>query len=106
MRSLDFYNCPNTFSRITALGSTQPLTEMRTRNLPGGKGRPVPKADNLTVICEPIVKKMWEPRRVTTPGAFMACYLFFFLFSFEIAFVYYIMQVVGKRANFQVRQEA
>jgi hypothetical protein len=24
-----------------ALGSTQPLTEMSTRNLPGGKGRPV-----------------------------------------------------------------
>jgi hypothetical protein len=29
-----------------ALGSTQPLTEMSTRNLPGGKGRPARKADN------------------------------------------------------------
>jgi hypothetical protein len=38
-----------------ALGSTQPLTEISTRNLPGGKGRPVHKADNLTVICEPTV---------------------------------------------------
>jgi hypothetical protein len=28
-----------------ALGSTQPLTEMSTRNLPGGKWRPVRKAD-------------------------------------------------------------
>jgi hypothetical protein len=37
------------------LGSTQPLTEMITRNLPGGKGRPTRKADNLTAICEPIV---------------------------------------------------
>jgi hypothetical protein len=37
------------------LGSTQSLTEMGTRNLPGGKGRPVHKADNLTAICEPIV---------------------------------------------------
>jgi hypothetical protein len=27
---------------------------MSTRNLPGGKGRPVRKADNLTAICEPI----------------------------------------------------
>jgi hypothetical protein len=35
------------------LGSTQPLTEMSTRNLPGGKGRPTHKADNLTAICEP-----------------------------------------------------
>jgi hypothetical protein len=37
-----------------ALGSTQPLTEMITRNLPGGEGE-ARKADNLTVICEPIV---------------------------------------------------
>jgi hypothetical protein len=28
---------------------------MSTRNLPGGKGRPVREADNLTAICEPIV---------------------------------------------------
>jgi hypothetical protein len=37
------------------LGSTQPITEMSTRNLPGGKERPVRKADNLTALCEPIV---------------------------------------------------
>jgi hypothetical protein len=37
-----------------ALGSTQPLTEMSTRNLPAGKGRPVRKADNFTAIYEPI----------------------------------------------------
>jgi hypothetical protein len=33
-----------------AVGSAQPVTEMNTRNLPGGKGRPVRKADNLTAI--------------------------------------------------------
>jgi hypothetical protein len=38
-----------------ALGSTQPLTEMSTRNLPGINGRPALKADNLTAICEPLV---------------------------------------------------
>jgi hypothetical protein len=38
-----------------ALGSTQPLTEMSTRNLRGGKEWPERKADNLTAICEPIV---------------------------------------------------
>jgi hypothetical protein len=37
------------------LVSTQPLTEMSTRNLPGGQERPARKADNLTAICEPIV---------------------------------------------------
>jgi hypothetical protein len=35
-----------------ALGSTQLLTEMNTRNLPGCKGRPASKADNLTAIFE------------------------------------------------------
>jgi hypothetical protein len=38
-----------------AMGSTQPLTEMSTTNLAGGKGRPARKADNLTAICEPII---------------------------------------------------
>jgi hypothetical protein len=37
------------------LGSTQPLTEMSTRELPEGTGQLVREADNLTGICEPIV---------------------------------------------------
>jgi hypothetical protein len=37
-----------------ALGSTESLTEMSTKNLLGGKGRPERKADNLTAIREPI----------------------------------------------------
>jgi hypothetical protein len=47
------FNRPNPSSRAMVLGSTQPITEMSTRNLPGGKGRLARKADNLT--CEPIV---------------------------------------------------
>jgi hypothetical protein len=50
-----FFSWPNPSSRSMAPGSTQPLTEMSTRNLPAGKGRPAHKADNLTAICEPIV---------------------------------------------------
>jgi hypothetical protein len=38
-----------------ALGSTQPLTEMSTMNIPGGKGRSASKVDNLTAVCESIV---------------------------------------------------
>jgi hypothetical protein len=57
-----------------ALVSTQPLTEMSTRNLPGCKERPVHKADNLTAIIEPIVYKMWEPRRLTSLWSSTACY--------------------------------
>jgi hypothetical protein len=49
-----FFNSPNLSIRTMALGLTQPLTEMSTRNLPGGKGRLAHKAD-LTAIYEPIV---------------------------------------------------
>jgi hypothetical protein len=49
---VDFFNLPNLSSSTMALGSTQPLTEMCTRNLPGGKKRPARRADNLTPICE------------------------------------------------------
>jgi hypothetical protein len=35
-----FFNLPNPSGRTMVLGSTQPLTEMSTRNLPAGKGRP------------------------------------------------------------------
>jgi hypothetical protein len=54
MRSLDF-SIDLILPAAMDLGSTQSLTEMSTRYLPGGKGRPVRKADNLTAICEPIV---------------------------------------------------
>jgi hypothetical protein len=64
-----------------ALGSTQPLTEMSTRNHPGGKERPAREADNLTAICEPLFRKMWEPRRLTTVWAFTAFYRDGFTFS-------------------------
>jgi hypothetical protein len=57
-----------------ALEWTQSLTETSTRNLAGGKGRPARKADNLAEICEPIVYKMWEPRRLTTLRISTACY--------------------------------
>jgi hypothetical protein len=52
---VDFFNLPNRSSRTIALGSTQPLTAMSTRNLPEGKKLPSRKADNLAVICEPNV---------------------------------------------------
>jgi hypothetical protein len=52
-----------------APGSTQPLTEMSTRNLPGGTGRLARKAGNLTVIREPIfldVSELYGPPRPVT----------------------------------------
>jgi hypothetical protein len=54
MRSLNsFFNLLNPSSRTMFQVSTQPLTEMSIRNLPGGKGRLGSEAD-LTAICEPI----------------------------------------------------
>jgi hypothetical protein len=53
---VDIINLPNPSSRIMALGSTQPLTEMSARNLkkkktnPGGKVRPARRADNIAAI--------------------------------------------------------
>jgi hypothetical protein len=52
---VEFFNLPNPSSRTMALGSTQPLTEMSTRNLPGGRKRPARRADNLAAIYDPNV---------------------------------------------------
>jgi hypothetical protein len=38
-----------------ALGSTQLLTEINTRNLPGGEKQATRRADNLAAIYEPNV---------------------------------------------------
>jgi hypothetical protein len=54
---VDFFNLPSPSSRTMALGSTQPLTEMSIRNLPGGEKRPARRADNRAAIYEPNVRK-------------------------------------------------
>jgi hypothetical protein len=41
-----------------ALGLTQPVTGMSTRNLPVDKVWPTHKAGNFTAICEPFAYKM------------------------------------------------
>jgi hypothetical protein len=45
-----FFKQPKPSSRTMTLESTQPLTEMGTRNLHMGKAWPVRKADDLTAI--------------------------------------------------------
>jgi hypothetical protein len=54
---VDFSNLPNPSNRTMALGSTQPLTKMSTRNFPGGKKRPAHRADNFTAIYQPNISK-------------------------------------------------
>jgi hypothetical protein len=49
------------------LVSTQSLTEMSTRNLPGTEGRPADKADNLTAIREPIFLENVDSLDISQP---------------------------------------
>jgi hypothetical protein len=49
-----FFNLLNSFTRTVSLGLTQPLAELRTRN-PGGKARPVRRADNFRAIRVSVV---------------------------------------------------
>jgi hypothetical protein len=62
-----FLNLPYPSSRTMALGSTQPLTEMSTRNRSVGKKRPALKSDKLTAICEPIVWRKYGSLYVSQP---------------------------------------
>jgi hypothetical protein len=57
---IGFFNWPNPSNQPS--GRLSLLTEMSTRNHPGGKGR---LTDNLTAICEPLSRKC-EGRRLTT----------------------------------------
>jgi hypothetical protein len=75
-----FFNWPSP-SCTLALRSTQPLTDMSTRNLPGSKGWPACMADNLTTICELTVYKMWQPWHLITLWASTACYSDSFTFT-------------------------
>jgi hypothetical protein len=69
-----YFNVPNPSSCTMPRGLTEPLTEMSTRNLSGGKAQPASKPDNLIVISEPIVYKLSEPPRLTIFWASTACY--------------------------------
>jgi hypothetical protein len=49
---VNFFNLLNSSSHTMDLGSTQPVTEMSTRNLPRGKKRLAHRADNLPAIYD------------------------------------------------------
>jgi len=55
-----------------ALGSTQPLTEMSTRNICWGQRRPVRKADNLPPSCA-VVTKSGSLNFLEPSGPLQAC---------------------------------
>jgi hypothetical protein len=62
MRSLNIFNLPYPSIHVMALGWTQALTEMSTRNHPGVKRQQaVRKADDLNSISEFIVSQPYGP---------------------------------------------
>jgi hypothetical protein len=80
------------------LGSTQTLTEISTKNLPGGKGRPAREINNVTAICEPIFYKIWEPRRLTTLWDFTTCY------GIALPYICQLTQLISKSvSNFVIQ---
>jgi hypothetical protein len=52
-----FFNLTDFSNRTMALGSTQPLTEISTKNLHEGRKGPARRADNLAAVCKPNVCK-------------------------------------------------
>jgi hypothetical protein len=73
MRPFSYSIDPILPAPLMALGSTQRLTKMSTRNLSKGKERQAPKSD-----------KIREPRRITTLRASAACYMDSFTLSFML----------------------
>jgi hypothetical protein len=56
MRSVDFFSLPVPSSHTMAMGFTELVTEMSTRNLPGGdKVQLAYKANNVATISQLIV---------------------------------------------------
>jgi hypothetical protein len=83
MRSLDISIDLILPAALWSWGSTQPLTEMSTRSLPGLEGwrrvRPTtspPSVNRMSIKCG-------KPRRLTTLWASTACYRDSFTFSFR-----------------------
>jgi hypothetical protein len=90
MRWIFFFNLPNPSSRSMALRSTQPLTEMSTRNLHEGKGLPARKADNLTYSVSRLTR---QNVGVSTSHNHMG--LHSLLTGIVFFFIFYLLQGFG-----------
>jgi len=88
----------NPSGRTMALGLTQPLTEMSTRNISWGLRRPVRRADNLTTLMCRLswnlgASTFWNPKDLSRPVMgllylFLLKQLIFFFYFYFFAFVF------------------
>jgi hypothetical protein len=80
MESLDFSFDLNPSTIVP--GSTQPLTKMSTRNLPGGAndGRLIRLTTSPSYVSR-LSRKMWEPLSLIILWDFTVCYRDSFIFS-------------------------
>jgi hypothetical protein len=101
---VNFFDLLNPSNRTMALGSTQPLTEMSTGNIPGGEGRPARKAVNLTATWEPIVYKVWKPQHLTTLWVSTARYRDTFILYLYYYWETFILSVENITSEF-IRKE-
>jgi hypothetical protein len=69
-----YFNLFNPSSCTMVLVFTQLVTEMSTRISLGSKSQPARKADHFAAICEPVVQKMLDSRRLTTLKTSTTCY--------------------------------
>jgi hypothetical protein len=84
---VDIFSLPNPTSRTVALGSTQLLTEMSTRNLPGGvKGGRRVRLTSLPSSVSQLFRK-YESLDVSKPSA--TCYKDSFTFYLWVVMVPY-----------------
>jgi hypothetical protein len=66
------FSLKNTSDRTMALGSTQPLTEMSTKSLPGGKGGRSVGLTTLSPSCA-VVKNSWNLSFLEPSESLQAC---------------------------------
>jgi len=86
-----FY-CHNPSGRTMALGSTQPLTEMSTRNIFWGYRRPVRSADNLTTFMCRLswnlgASASWKAQGLSRPVMGLLYLYLYLIFQWKCNFV-------------------